>query len=225
MSSASLPDVASLSSQPTAVQTGALDSLFEPSPVLYSLVLPTLQASQFATYNALIDFCHSKLLELSTDKSPEARQSLHSILGSHPRLGAKKVDSAQSSAEQAQLNRGNDGTELANLNAEYEAQFPGLRYVVFVNGRGRPEIMANMRERIARGNIAMEEQEGIQVRRSFHPIRLTTELLTVSNTRPCATLQKTELQNYRRPNPRPVLDFHHECHTVGGSRWTCDIQR
>ena len=35
--------------------------------------------------------------------------------------------------------------ELARLNEAYEAKFPGLRFVVFVNGRGRGEIMAIMR--------------------------------------------------------------------------------
>ena len=50
---------------------------------------------------------------------------------------------------------------LADLNAEYEARFPGLRYVVFVNGRARPAILADMRERIARGDAAAEEREAI----------------------------------------------------------------
>lgn len=33
---------------------------------------------------------------------------------------------------------------------------------VFVNGRSRPEIMQNMRDRIARADIAAERQEAIQ---------------------------------------------------------------
>jgi hypothetical protein len=39
-------------------------------------------------------------------------------------------------------------------------------YSIFVNGRGRPEIMENMRSRIARGNIMLERQEAIKV--NFH---------------------------------------------------------
>jgi 2-oxo-4-hydroxy-4-carboxy--5-ureidoimidazoline (OHCU) decarboxylase len=41
--------------------------------------------------------------------------------------------------------------KLAKLNEEYEARFPGLRYVVFVNGRSREVIMEDMRRRIERG--------------------------------------------------------------------------
>jgi 2-oxo-4-hydroxy-4-carboxy--5-ureidoimidazoline (OHCU) decarboxylase len=52
---------------------------------------------------------------------------------------------------------------LGELNAEYEARFPGLRYVVWVNGRGREEVMADMRRRIERGDLREEEREGIRV--------------------------------------------------------------
>jgi len=51
---------------------------------------------------------------------------------------------------------------LGRLNEEYEGKFPGLRYVVFVNGRPRSEIMENMRSRIDRGDIKAERQEAIQ---------------------------------------------------------------
>ena len=36
--------------------------------------------------------------------------------------------------------------EIKELNAAYEKTFPGLRYVVFVNGRSRHEIMDNMQK-------------------------------------------------------------------------------
>jgi 2-oxo-4-hydroxy-4-carboxy--5-ureidoimidazoline (OHCU) decarboxylase len=39
--------------------------------------------------------------------------------------------------------------ELATLNAEYEARF-GFRFVVFVNGRPRREIVPVLRERMTR---------------------------------------------------------------------------
>jgi 2-oxo-4-hydroxy-4-carboxy--5-ureidoimidazoline (OHCU) decarboxylase len=56
---------------------------------------------------------------------------LEAILGSHPRLGEKKVESAQSRSEQAQLHTGGEGEAetLARLNLDYERAFPGLRYV------------------------------------------------------------------------------------------------
>lgn len=53
--------------------------------------------------------------------------------------------------------------ELARLNEAYEAKFPGLRFVVFVNGRGRGEIMTIMRERIERGDWEAERDGAIEV--------------------------------------------------------------
>lgn len=53
--------------------------------------------------------------------------------------------------------------ELARLNEAYEAKFPGLRFVVFVNGRGRGEIMTIMRERIERGEWEAERDGAIEV--------------------------------------------------------------
>lgn len=79
----------------------------------------------------------------------------------YPRLGDKKVESAQSVAEQAKL--GGYREELAKLNDKYEKAFPGLRYVVFVNGCGRPEIMDDMRPWIAGSNFTKEVDSAFQV--------------------------------------------------------------
>lgn len=99
------------------------------------------------------------------------RRELDDILNAHPRLGAEKVDSAQSTAEQRSLDldhgsssSGDNDDErraLAALNESYEAQFPGLRYVVFVNGRSRGEVMQDMRMRIRRADIDSEREAGI----------------------------------------------------------------
>lgn len=40
---------------------------------------------------------------------------------------------------------------------------PGMRYVVFVNGRSLPVMMENMRQRISRGDIETEKTEAINV--------------------------------------------------------------
>ena len=79
-------------------------------------------------------------------------------------MGAKKVESAQSQAEQAQLNTGGEeeAQKLRHLNDEYEKTYPGLRYVVFVNGRSRPVIMEDMKRRIAAGDIAAERSAAIK---------------------------------------------------------------
>lgn len=179
---ARLPEPTTLPSLSTPEQTQALDLLFEPSPAIHSLLLPVLK-TPFPTYDALIDSAHVAFLTLasSTDKTV-----LHSILGSHPRLGAKKVESAQSAAEQAQLAAG--AAQLAALNEEYEARFPGLRYVVFVNGRGKDVVMADMRRRIERGDAAAEEKEAIRVRGTAAPGCWCGRLTCY---RPCAILPRT----------------------------------
>ncbi|KFY62682.1 hypothetical protein V497_02272 [Pseudogymnoascus sp. VKM F-4516 (FW-969)] len=157
-----LPPATSLPSLPPSDQTHILDLLFEPSPPLHALSLP-LFTRPIPSYPALIAAIRSQLTALSTSTSLADAAQLDAILGAHPRLGAKKVDSAQSAAEQAQLGGGEEeARQLAALNEEYEAKFPGLRYVVFVNGRGRGEIMKNMRERIDRGDGGLEREEGIK---------------------------------------------------------------
>ncbi|KAI5460890.1 Oxo-4-hydroxy-4-carboxy-5-ureidoimidazoline decarboxylase [Mariannaea sp. PMI_226] len=175
-----LPKAASLHSLTEPEQTQALDLLFEPSPAIHDTLLPIVRDAEYKSYSELIDACHNRFLSLAatsatsasttanlTDGSstqlkstPKPDPTLLSILGSHPRLGAKKVESVQSAAEQANLQ--GEGEVLARLNEEYEAKFPGLRYVVFVNGRGRPEIMENMRMRMTRGDYAQEVNAAIE---------------------------------------------------------------
>ncbi|KAJ4392307.1 hypothetical protein N0V93_005932 [Gnomoniopsis smithogilvyi] len=160
-----LPDVTTLATLPEATLISVLDLLFEPSEDLHTLAIPTLRSITFATYPELIDTLRDQLLAIaqSVQSDSSARKPLLAILGSHPRLGAKKVESAQSAAEQAQLQSGaeSEAEKLAALNREYEEKFPGLRYVVFVNGRSRDVIMEDMRRRIDRGDFAAEEKEAI----------------------------------------------------------------
>ena len=69
-------------------------------------------------------------------------------LNAHPAIGAKRL-SARSAAEQG---GGTDPavlTELAYLNQVYEEKF-GFRFVVFVNGRPKREILEVLRGRLAR---------------------------------------------------------------------------
>lgn len=167
----SLPHIRSLRSRPGPAQIAVLDLLFEPSPAIHSTLLPVLQAADYASYPELIDACHGQLRSLASSPgaSDPTPSTLLSVLGSHPRLGEKKVDSAQSVAEQANL--GGEGGELAALNREYEHRFPGLRYVVFVNGRARPEIMRDMRTRIERNEYATEIDAALQVRSRPSPWR------------------------------------------------------
>jgi OHCU decarboxylase len=132
----------------------------------------------FSTYDSLIDYVGKQvnalsmlgsLGEFSSSAKPEQsddQKALYSILGAHPRLGAKKAAaeslSDSSKSEQAGFGEGSEAELLKGLNEEYESKFPGLRYVVFVNGRPRTEIMQNMKTRIERGDFEAEVQEGIE---------------------------------------------------------------
>jgi 2-oxo-4-hydroxy-4-carboxy--5-ureidoimidazoline (OHCU) decarboxylase len=67
------------------------------------------------------------------------------MLDAHPAIGAKKNLSARSSAEQG----ADKAPELDELNREYERRF-GFRFVVFVNGRPKREIVPVLRARLER---------------------------------------------------------------------------
>ncbi|TEY58747.1 hypothetical protein BOTCAL_0201g00090 [Botryotinia calthae] len=160
----SIPPIAGIPSLSTVERSSVLDALFEPCAALHTLSLDLLHTTTFESYSDLIASVGTQLVDLSESTLPSDREWLDKILGSHPRLGEKKVDSVQSKAEQAQLNTGptEEAEKLKALNGEYEKTFPGLRYVVFVNGRSRPIIFEDMRRRISRGDIGLERKEAIQ---------------------------------------------------------------
>jgi 2-oxo-4-hydroxy-4-carboxy--5-ureidoimidazoline (OHCU) decarboxylase len=66
------------------------------------------------------------------------------VLDAHPAIGAKTL-SARSAAEQG----ADEAPELAELNRAYEAKF-GFRFVVFVNGRPKRELVPILRQRLER---------------------------------------------------------------------------
>ena len=72
------------------------------------------------------------------------------VLNAHPRIGATTGLSARSAAEQsAGAADGDTRRTLEQLNAEYEERF-GFRFVVFVNGRSRAEIVPVLQARLWR---------------------------------------------------------------------------
>ncbi|TGZ85183.1 hypothetical protein EX30DRAFT_392553 [Ascodesmis nigricans] len=158
----SLPPIASLSSSPEHLQK-ILDLLFEPCPTLYTLIASSLPRT-FSSYPEFIDFAADKMLSLVDDED-----KIQKIIAAHPRLGAKKVDSKQSSEEQKSLQQGaeEEKRKLEKLNNEYEGKFEGLRYVVFVAGRPREEVMKDMRERIDRGDREAEKKAAIKAMRDI----------------------------------------------------------
>lgn len=167
-----LPHPSALPTVPVTVQQDVLTRLFEHSERLQSFAKPLLKVSH-STYVSLIDDLKARLVELVPDRAALADsenklnvETLNEILMSHPRLGEKRANlSSASAAEQAKLQSTSDddaeAQELERLNKEYETRFFGLRYLVFVNGRTRPEIFVDMRRRIQRGDAWQERMEGV----------------------------------------------------------------
>ena len=69
-------------------------------------------------------------------------------LNAHPAIGARNL-SERSAAEQGSGDHPAVLTELAYLNQVYEEKF-GFRFVVFVEGRSKSEILTVLRERLER---------------------------------------------------------------------------
>lgn len=159
-----LPPISNLPNLSAQDRAAVLDYLFEPCIPLHSLSLELLRAKSFADYDDLVSSVGVQLSDLAGSTSTSDTQWLHDILAAHPRLGEKKVDSAQSSAEQAHLKEteDNEDTSLPDLNTLYEEKFPGLRYVVFVNGRSRDTIKQDMKLRIQRGDYGLERADAIK---------------------------------------------------------------
>ena len=82
------------------------------------------------------------LVALSHEEKLEA-------LDAHPAIGQLAGLSARSAAEQGDDVDPTVLDELERLNLEYEARF-GFRFVVFVNGRPKAEILDVLRTRIGR---------------------------------------------------------------------------
>ncbi len=72
------------------------------------------------------------------------------VLDAHPRIGADPASLSElSRREQGAGADAATERELVRLNGEYESTF-GFRFVVFVRGRAKPQILQVLRERLRR---------------------------------------------------------------------------
>jgi 2-oxo-4-hydroxy-4-carboxy--5-ureidoimidazoline (OHCU) decarboxylase len=132
----SLPSIAELNSS----DLSCLSLLFEHSSALQTILCTR---KPFTSYEDLIAQTHQILLQLDIENQKE-------ILNSHPRIGAPlQTISKLSQAEQGRQEPNLEATlhQLAILNSKYEVKF-GFRFVVFVNGRLRSEIVKVMETRM-----------------------------------------------------------------------------
>ncbi|GEQ72298.1 hypothetical protein JCM33374_g5985 [Metschnikowia sp. JCM 33374] len=140
-----------------------LDHLFEPCSTLARLLTESVMTRPYANYKDFIESARQFLLDYlnAQEQKVEVSPDISSIISAHPRLGPSKDKlSTHSASEQKSLaGSAQEAEKLAHLNETYEKTFPGLRYVVFVNGRTRDSIMENMQARISRGDIRLERKE------------------------------------------------------------------
>lgn len=160
-----LPNITEVPDLTPPQQTELLGHLFEPCPTLTNKIVSLLQ-KQFPSYQHLIELIRNYLLEYVNQEEAKASsgevEDINLIIAAHPRLGGSSKGPSEDlsqhlSSEQKSLQGSPQETQrLIELNDKYEETFPGLRYVVFVNGRSRQVIMEDMETRIEKNNIQAE---------------------------------------------------------------------
>jgi len=111
--------------------------------------------TRFVERLAALDDPLGRAREVAQELSDEEKKE---ILDAHPAIGGSTT-SLRSRREQGTDDDPAVLAELAELNAAYERTF-GFRFVVFVNGRSRREIVPVLRERLGR---TREEELGTGV--------------------------------------------------------------
>jgi len=167
----------------------SLSTLFEPSPELKQKLVPQLVAhlhdpsNHPSTYSDLIDISLEKLSFWS-----DAERA--SFIASHPRIGEVSGLSSLSAKEQATVATPSEVlARLGHLNSLYEERYPGLRYVIFVDGRSRAEIIPLIEQKLG---IALLEGDKLDYPsiESIIPLLMTDEEWKVELDRAVADVGK-----------------------------------
>lgn len=152
----SLRDIVSNASKNTEDATALLATtvslLFEPSPILFSKLVPQLTTSLSEDPSSVTTFANliDKAVEFINlwDDGDKA-----DFIKGHPRIGESHNLSKLSAKEQGGNNtNASQATppevlaRLAHLNACYEHVYPDLVYITFVNGRSRAAIAEEMED-------------------------------------------------------------------------------
>lgn len=156
----SLPDPSSLSSLDKESKVELLNNLFEKHSEIHDLLIPKLFNRNYESYNEFIETSRKIFLALNPNNSVT-----QGIIAAHPRLGVPAKLSSHSNSEQKSIYNNTDADKVINqfikLNDEYEEKFPGLRYVLFVNGRSREEIFQDFERRFKRNDYNLEVEEAL----------------------------------------------------------------
>ncbi|CAG8456947.1 17516_t:CDS:1 [Acaulospora morrowiae] len=167
----SLPVISELNSQEYDAFKSSINVLFEPAPplvnILYSL-------RPFDSHESLISTATKILLD---ENGPLTEQQKLEVINAHPRLGENKNNLSAMSLQEQGYTRVDKNDEpdsstikpngdadvnkkLQELNAVYEEKF-GFKFVIFVNGRTRREIVPILEEKIENGNKRDELRRGL----------------------------------------------------------------
>ncbi|CAG8799398.1 24286_t:CDS:1 [Racocetra persica] len=196
--STTLPTITDLNSQPYDAFICSINLLFEPAPSLATILY---SCRPFTSYKHLIstatqiifggiekrDIDHS---EDTNSQQLTLSQKLE-VINAHPRLGENKQNlSTLSLKEQGYLKddiNGNNNSpvtppladedeivnsKLQSLNQQYEQKF-GFRFVIFVNGRSRKEIIPILEDKLQNGNREDELNRGLLDMMNIASDRLT----------------------------------------------------
>jgi OHCU decarboxylase len=154
-----MQSIETLNTLPRDAFAAALRPLFETAaPIADGLYA----VRPFTSYAALIDVAEALARAMDEDAQVV-------VLSAHPRIGADPATvsatsfreqgySTESGMDQAQL--ASTYAQLDSLNAAYERRF-GFRFVIFVNGRSKVEVLQVLRTRLENTREA-ELQAGLQ---------------------------------------------------------------
>ncbi|QOU21179.1 hypothetical protein BRETT_000899 [Brettanomyces bruxellensis] len=164
-----LPDPQALSQILRSEQVTVIDTLFEHNDKFADFIIKKVLShnERYGSYREFIKAVRIQLIQLADNYEKSMTGDLgdmvRSVISAHPRLGIQQASalSVSSAREQKSLQSGKPelARQLLALNQEYEHCFPGLRFVVFVNGRSRQEITKIMRKRITRDDYNLEVRD------------------------------------------------------------------
>ncbi|KAG1523299.1 hypothetical protein G6F46_012453 [Rhizopus delemar] len=150
--------------------------LFETAPPLANRLY---ERRPYSSYDALIE--EAQEICFSSELSKQERIE---IINAHPRIGESKANlSAMSQKEQGKGGEDQEvNEELGVLNEAYEAKY-GFKFIVFVNGRSRREIIPVLKERMTRNTKEEELKIGIESMMQIAKDRLKKLIFIGNNNR------------------------------------------
>ena len=130
---------------PASAFRAEMATLFEHAPRFLDRLMA---ARPFGSWDALFAAAERIAREMPEEEQVE-------LINAHPRLGARPASVSEHSFREQGYDRDTTAalTELARLNAAYEARF-GFRYCVFVAGRPRTTLVPELAAALTRDRAA-----------------------------------------------------------------------